>query len=421
MNKVLKIVSIAIIIAGLVFVAYLLFIKPEKKEGTDVIKAQENQESNNTVSREASLPVKVMQVKRGNLPLRLRISATADVWEKTTIKSEVQGKVTAINCKIGDRVPRGKLLVKIDDSEEKLEVEARKANKLETLSKFLVKEKGDNPFNQKLDEKQQKELDDIEAGYKKALMDFEHGRINETQFDKIREKYEETVVFSGARREEVLKATEKLTDAIVSLKKAELDLKRTSIRSPFPGIIADLQVSRGEILSIGQDILKIINLDSLYLKGFALESEIKNLQMGIQTRIKFDAFPDQYFHGNIQSISPEVDSTKKTITIYVKLANPDNLIYPGMHAELDIEHKVFENVIKVPRKAVIVRGEGDRPLVFAIINIKGSSGTADWRYVELGAQNDEEIEIKSGIQEGDIIVIDGQLTLSHQSRVKIVK
>jgi RND family efflux transporter MFP subunit len=421
MNKVLKIVAIAIIVAGLAFVAYLLFLKPEKKEGTDIVKAQENQDSSNTINREASLPVKTLQVKRGNLPLRLRISATADVWEKTNIKSEVQGKVTSINCKIGDLVPKGKLLVKIDDSEKRLDVEGRRANKLETLSKFLVKEKSDNPFNQTLNKGQRKELDDIESTYKKALVDYEKGRINEAQFDKIKERYEETMVFSGARREEVLKATEKLTEAIVALKKSELELKRTSIRSPFPGIIADLQVSRGEILSIGQEILKIINLNSLYLKGFALESEISHLQKGIGTRIKFDAFPDQYFHGNIQSISPEVDPDKKTITLYVKLDNPDNKIYPGMHAELDIEHKIFENVIKVPRKAVIVRGEGDRPLVFAIINIKGSTGTADWRYVELGAQNDEEIEIKSGIQEGDIIVIDGQLTLSHQSRVKIIK
>ncbi len=421
MNKVLKISAIVIIIAGLVFAVYKLFLQPEKKEGTDIIKVQENQESENTVRREASLPVKVMQVKRGNLPLRLRISATADVWEKASIKSEVQGKVIRINCKIGDRVKKGELLVKVDDSEKKLDVEARKANKLETLSKFLVKEKTDNPFNLQFNEKQKKELDAIESNYKQALRDFERGKISETQLDKISEKYEEIMIFSGTKREEVLKATEKLTDAIVYLKKAELDLKKTFIKSPFPGIISDLKVSRGEILSMGQEVLKIVNLNSLYLKGFALETEIKHLKIGIQTRIKFDAFSDQYSYGNIQSISPEVDPDKKTITIYVKLDNPDSLIYPGMHAELDVEYKIYENVIKVPRKAIIVRGEGDRPLIFAIINIKGTTGTADWRYVELGAQNDEEIEIKSGIQEGDIIVIDGQLTLSHQSRVKILK
>lgn len=421
MNKVLKIIAMIIVFGGLLIGLYILFLQPEKKQESDVIKAEQNGQTDEQTGREATLPVKVITVKKGNLPLRLRISATADVWEKANIRSEVQGKILNIRPKIGDYVRKGEHLVKIDDSEKKLEVQSRKANKLETLSKFLVKEKTDNPFNLELSEKQKVQLEAVESQYQQALKDLENGRITESQFETIREDYEEKMVFSGAKREEVLRATEKLTDAIISLKKAELDLKRTVITSPFPGVIADLNVSRGEIVNNGQEILKIINLDSLYLKGFALESEIVNLRKGIQTRIKFDAFPDRYFYGTIQSISPEVDPEKKTITIYVEVDNSDHLIYPGMHAELDIEHKVHEDVIKVPRKAVIVRGEGDRPLVFAIINISGGRGTADWRYVELGAQNDEEIEIKSGIQEGDIIVVEGQLTLSHQSRVRIIQ
>jgi multidrug efflux pump subunit AcrA (membrane-fusion protein) len=419
MNKVIKIAALIIIFAGLLFAAYKIFFQPEKKEGSDIIKAEEQAADQDT--REASLPVKVIEAKRGDLPLRLRISATADVWDKTNIRSEVSGKIISLQCRIGGQVKKGQLLVKIDDSEKKLEVESRKATKLETLSKFLVKESTENPSNLELTEKQKIELDDLESKYKKALADFDKGLIKEAQLDQFREQYEEAMVISGSRREEVLKATEKLTDSIVALKIAELNLKRTSITSPFPGIIADIMVSQGEIVSIGQEILKIINLDSLYLKGFALESEITNLKTGIQIRIKFDAYPDRFFYGKIQSISPEVDPDKKTITIYVKVYNPENLIYPGMHAELDVEYQVFKNVLKVPRKAVIVRGEGDRPLVFALINISGSSGTADWRYVELGAQNDEDVEIKSGIQEGDTIVVDGQLTLSHQSSVRIIQ
>lgn len=419
MNKVLKITALMVIFAGLLFAAYSIFFKPEKKQGSDIVKAETQTDDQD--NREVSLPVRVIEVKRGHLPLRLRISATADVWEKTSIKSEVQGKILNLQCHIGQQVKKGQMLVKIDDAEKKLEVESRKALKLETLSKFLVKEKTDNPFNLPLTEKQKIELDNLETGYKKALADFDQGRITESRFDQIREQYEEAMIFSGTKREEVLKATEKLTDAIVALKMAELNLKRTSITSPFPGIISDIMVSQGEIVSIGQGILKIINLDSLYLKGFALESEITNLKMGMQIRIKFDAYPDRFFYGKIQSISPEVDPERKTITIYIKVANPENMIYPGMHAELDVEYQVFENVLKVPRRAVIVRGEGDRPLVFAVINISGSTGTADWRYVELGAQNDEEVEIKSGIQEGDIVVVDGQLTLSHQSSVKITQ
>jgi len=419
MNKIIKIVAAVILIAGLLFVGYKLFFQSEKKEEAEIIKAKENNETEKQVKKEAPLPVKVIEVKKGALPLRLRVSATADVWEKSTIKSEVQGKVTGIHSSIGDWVQRGKLLVKIDDSEKKLEVESKKALKLQTLSKFLVKESMEDYFNPELTDKQKEELKRKKSNYTKALKDFDNGKISEIQFDKIKDEYENATVSYGIKRDEVLRANENLTDAIVSVKKAELDLRRTSIRSPFPGFISDLKVSKGEIISIGQEILKIINLKSLYLKGFALESEIRNLKKGIRARVKFDSFPDRYFYGEIQSISPEVDTDKKTITIYIKMENEENLIFPGMNAEMDIEYKIHENVIKVPRKAVIVRQ--DRPLVFAIINMSGTSGVADWRYVELGAHNDEEVEIKSGIQVGDKVVIEGQLTLAHQSKVKIIE
>ena len=417
MNKIIKKLAFVILILGLAFVGYKLFKKDKKKEETEVIKAEE-QKDNKTKKKEATLPVKVLEIKKGHLPLRLRISATADVWEKATLKSEVSGKVRKIYFRVGDWVKKGQLLVKIDDVEKKLEVDSKKAFKLQTLSKFLVKEDIGGYNNRALTEEQKKELERMKGKYKKAVKDFELGKISEEKLGIINDEYERNQIFSGALREEVLKATENLTDAIISLKKAELDLKRTSIRSPFEGKISDITISTGEIINIGQEMVKVINLKSLYLKGFALESEIGKLKKGIQVRMRFDSFPGQYFYGELDAISPEVDTDKKTITVYVKVDNSKKLILPGMHAELDVEYKVFENVIKVPRKAIIIRQE--RPLVFIV-----KEGTALWAYVELGEKNDEEQEIKKFVNPeygvGDQVVVEGHLTLAHQSKVRIIK
>ena len=417
MNKIIKITAVVILVAGLIFIGYLLF-KGKTKEATEVIKAEEKKETENAKKKEATLPVKVLKIGRGDLPLRLRVSATADVWEKSIIRSEVSGKVKKIYCKVGDWVKKGQLLVKIDDVEKKLDVESKKAFKLQTLSKFLVKESIGGFSNTNITEEQKKELEKIKAKYKNAVKDFERGKISEVQLEKINEEYEKSLVFSGALREEVLKATENLTDAIINLKKAELDLERTSIRSPFEGKISDLKVSTGEIININQEVLKVVNLNSLYLKGFALESEIGKLKKGIKVRIKFDSFPDKFFYGELDAISPEVDTDKKTITVYIKVDNKEKLILPGMHAEIDVEYKVYRDVIKVPRKAIIIRQE--RPLVFII-----KDRTALWAYVELGEKNDEEQEIKKFVNPeygvGDQVVVEGHLTLAHQSRVRIIK
>lgn len=414
MNKIIKIISFVIFIIALIFAGYKIFFQKQKKEETEIIKAQDNKNSESKTKKEATLPVKVIKATKSDLPLRLRISGCADVWEKATIKSEVPGEVKKIFFSVGEHIKKGQLLVKTDDKEIKLELERAKTNKLKALSEFLVKESSKINTNSKISKKQKIELANLKKKYLISIKNLRNGKINETEFEKISDDYEIALVYSGSMREKIRKAQEGLSDAIISLKQSEIKLKKTSIRSPFQGIISNINISTGEKISPGQEILKIVNLNSLYIKGFALESEIHNLRKGLNVRIKFDSFRDQYSFGKIEAISPEVDPDNKTITIYVKFDNKKNLIYPGMHAEMDIEYKVFKNTLNLPNDAIVVR-EG-RPLVFVV-----KDKTALWKYVDIGHHNDEQTEIIKGIQEGDIVVVEGQLTLAHQSKVKIIK
>ncbi|MDY0297662.1 MAG: efflux RND transporter periplasmic adaptor subunit [Acidobacteriota bacterium] len=408
MKKVLRIVALIILVALAAFAAVKLFFPAKESGKADVIE-QAGEKSDEKAS---ALPVRVVPAERGRLPLRLRVSAVADVWEKAVMKAEISSTVESLSLRIGSRVQAGQVLVKLDDREPRLEMERAETAKLKALSEFLVNEDVEIELPEiAAAEKQQ--LQELRERYLKAAADFEAGRISENAFQKISEEYDTRMVFSGALREDIRRAKDGLSDAMIQLKKARLDLKRTTIRAPFSGIVADIQISLGEKVSAGRELVKVVNLDSLYLKGYALESEIRHLRKGTGARILMDSYPDEIFRGEIESISPEVDSDKKTLTVYVKVDNQDHRILPGMHAEMDIEYKVFENVIKVPRKAVLIR---QNPLVFVV-----QDQTAIWKYVELGENNDEEIHIKSGLNEGELVVVEGQMTLAHQSRVKIIE
>ena len=144
---------------------------------------------------------------------------------------------------------------------------------------------------------------------------------------------------------------------------------------------------------------------------------LKYLKKKTKVRIKFDSFTDTYFYGNIESISPEVNTTNKTISIFVEVDNREYKILPGMHAEMDVEYKIVKNVFKVPLKAIIVRQ--DRPLIFVV-----AGKIVNWVYVDLGPKNDEEqgiLKFYSDVKEGDRVVIEGHSTLAHQSRIRILK
>ncbi|MCK5056056.1 MAG: efflux RND transporter periplasmic adaptor subunit [Candidatus Aminicenantes bacterium] len=418
MKKVINALALVIVAAALIFGGYKLFFQKAKEEQTETITAEKNN-SRNSGARESLIPVKVIKSERGDLPLRKSISGVADVWEKVDIKAEVPGNVETLNCQIGQTLRKGQVLLKLDDYQQKLQVERNRANKLKTLSNYLVKETTEVYVNPELTPGQRKELEAAKTRFKKAVSDFDKGKISKKEFEKISGEYDQTLILSGESREEVLKARENLTQDIVALKEAELNLQRTSIRSPFPGVVTDIYVSKGEKVTAGQQVVRVVNLDTLYLKGFALESEIRNLRMGIKVRVKFDAYPEEYQYGEIRMISREVDAERKIIPIYVKLDNRDNKFYPGMRAELDIEYRVQKNVIKVPLDAIQPRQ--NRYLVFIVKDLQGTTGTAMWEYVELGEKNDEEQEIISGVREGDLVIIEGHMTLAHQSRVKIIK
>ncbi|MDQ1354151.1 MAG: Efflux transporter periplasmic adaptor subunit [Acidobacteriota bacterium] len=424
MNKVFKIIAFVIMIAALIWGGYKVFFKEDKKEATEIIKAEENKdskegESKESESKETALPVTVLRIKKGDLPMRLPISATADVWEKATLKAEVDGTVEAIRYPIGAQVQKDAELVKLDDSEIQLQVDRADADRLQALSKYLVAESTDMQKSETLSSEDKAKLELLKEKYLNAVKDYEKKKISEKQLDEINNEYEQAMIYAGVLREEIRKAQEGLSNANIQLKQAKLDLKRTSIKSPFQGTIADIVISKGAKVTRGLDLLKIVNLQTLYLKGFALESEVAHLKKGTAVRIKFDSFPDQYYYGQIQSISPEIDPQNKTISIYVDIENTNNSILPGMHAAIDVEYKVFNDVMRVPRNAIIVR---QRPLIF-IVNEKDNM--AMWEYVELGEKNDEDqiIEkgLNNGVKEGDLVVISGHLTLAHQSKVKILE
>lgn len=413
--KKFKLLFFVLTIVVVFLIIFFLFFNKEKEQGTEIIKSDIKK---NAPVKTSSIPVKVVKVIRGDLPLRLKISGSAKAREKAVIKSEVSGKVSNVYVLPGQLVRKGQLLIKIDDTEKKLEVEKAIANKLKSLAQYLIdSEFEDSIKSEKISDDDLIKFNKIKSEYLKAITDFNSGKISQSEFDRINNKYENEMVSSGSLRQEIKKAKDGLADAIISLKQSRINLARTFIRSPFEGVISDLKVSRGENINTGEELLKVINLKSVYIEGYALESEIKNLKKNIKVRLKFDSFDDRFFYGIIDTISPEVDSSNKTISIFVKIDNTKNRILPGMHAEMDVEYKIFKNIFKVPLKAIIVRQ--DRPLIF-VVNGK----IVNWVYVDLGPKNDDEQGINkfySEVNEGDLVVVEGHATLAHQSRVKIIK
>ncbi len=408
MKKIIKVLSILLIIAVVVFLGYKSIKKKTSDESeTEQMTGQTNAEEKGD---EAPLPVKVVEIKKGELPLRLEVSAVSEVRQKATVKAEVTGRIIEIKKRIGDRVKKGDIIIKIDDTEKKLALKDAEALRLQALSKYLVNSMNLS-FN--LSENDKTILSEKKKDYEEMLRKYKKGEVSELELHDSEDELLKIMIETGTIRDKVRKVVMGLTQAEIKLARARIDYERTKIKAPFSGIISDMKISEGETVATGADLFRMVNLNSLYLKAYALETESSKLKVGMRVRIRFTSFPDKFFYGKIQAISPELSEKEETLPIYINLKNPGYL-RAGMRAEAEIEYNILKNVIKVPRKAVLVRSE--RPLVFVV-----EKNIALWRYIEMGEQNSEEVEVKSGVEEGELVIVEGQLTLAHQSKVKIIK
>ncbi|MGH7584529.1 MAG: efflux RND transporter periplasmic adaptor subunit, partial [Gemmatimonadales bacterium] len=205
--------------------------------------------------------------------------------------------------------------------------------------------------------------------------------------------------------------------AQVQLDKARLALDHAVITAPFDGMIESLSVAPGDQVSSGA-VVQIVDMKNLRVEAEVLEHDIPLLRIGGEAIVTVAAFPDKPVHGTIAAILPLVDSATRAGRAIIRIPGNGEL-RPGMYADVQLEAARLPNRIIVPARAVIERD--NRPLVFVARN-----GIAEWVYVNTGRTNGRETEIlpdsASGViplKPGDMVITDGQITLTHQAPIKL--
>lgn len=210
------------------------------------------------------------------------------------------------------------------------------------------------------------------------------------------------------------------------LDRAKLDRERAVIVAPFDGTIDQVKVSPGERVSGGQEIGMILDLVNLRIDASVLEHDLPYIRTGGEATVTTAAAPGQAVQGRIAAILPLVDSTTRAGRAVINVRNPGisggsgPLLRPGMYADVRLEATRLTNRTIVPQRAIIERD--GRPLVFVVRDDR-----AQWVYIQPGRTNGFETEVLpdsvSGIiplNRGDIVLIDGHVTLTHDARVRLL-
>jgi RND family efflux transporter MFP subunit len=312
----------------------------------------------------AYVSVNVFPVSKMSINDSLQLTGSMEAYSEIVIASEAQGIITSLNAELGQEKSKGSIIATIDNKLKKLAVQ--------TASISTAKLK--------------KDLERYENLYK-------GGTVTEQQLNDAQNLYD---------------------NAEIQLEQAGKQLSDATIKSPISGIITRKQVEEGEYINIGSPIATIVDISKLKIKLNVSEANVYQLKLKDKAIITTDVYPGVVFEGNISFISSQGDDSHNYPVEIVISNNLEHPLKSGTFANVMIKLPVASKASYIPRESLL--GSITEASVYVAENDK-----AVLKKIVVGNGNDKYIKVISGLKEGEKVIINGQINLSENRAIKIIK
>ena len=307
----------------------------------------------------AAVSVETAEVVRVAMPDEISAVGTLRSNESVVLRPEIAGRVSAILFKDGAAVGKGALLVGLDAATQQAELAQARAN--EALART-------------------------------------NARRTEDLFGR-------NFVSQRARDE----AVAALAVAQAGSELLAARLRQTEIRAPFSGVVGIRNVSVGDYVKEGADLINLEDIATLKLDFRVPDIYLARVRPGQQLVVSSDAFPGKSFPARVDAIDPLVDAEGRALRLRARLDNAERLLRPGMFARVSLVMAERDGLV-VPEEALMPSGDG--PFVFVVRDDKAVRVA-----VSTGSRRDGRIEIRSGPGAGERVVTAGQIKLRDGSPV----
>lgn len=200
----------------------------------------------------------------------------------------------------------------------------------------------------------------------------------------------------------------------INLELAELDLEKSQVKASISGVVKTQYLNEGELASRGGNLFEIMDISKVLAAINIPEREIRFVSPQKEVKVRIDAIPGTVFNGTVHTIGLEADLQNRSFPAEIFLENPNRQLLPGMMARVEMVTIAEPSEIIIPSYAILER-EANR-IVFIEKN-----GMAIERPVILGTVVKDEVQILSGLQSGDKLIVTGQHFLTNEEKVNVVK
>ena len=297
----------------------------------------------------------------------IEVQGNVDTDENIIIYPEYSGVLTSVYVEEGQRVSKGQRLAKIDEGglgSQLAQLEAQAA-----LAKTTYE--------------RQKGLWDQKIG-------------SEIQYLEAKTNYD-------------------ATQASVNQMKSQL--AKTVITAPFSGVVDDIIAEQGGVVNPGQTpVIRLVNLSEMYVDAAIPETYLSKVNKGTDVIVELSSLGKSY-EGQIRQVGNFVNPDNRTFNVKVAIPNPDNAVKPNLIATVKINDYTAENAIVVPQNVLQQNSSGEN-IAYIYEKQNDTTGVAKQVKIETGLTQGETIEIKSGIEKGEILIIDGARALRDGQKIR---
>lgn len=305
----------------------------------------------------------VAQANPENVKEIIQVVGSLKARDAVDLVSEINATVAEVRFADGQAVKAGDTLVKLDDTR-------LTARRDEAKARFLL----------------------AETNYRRSQSLFNNQTISKQEMDQAQAEFDA---------------------AHASLRVLERDLKDTLIKAPFDGVVSEKRVSVGQFLTVGAPVTRLIRMDPLELEFRVPEREAARLIPGSRVVMQTVSRPGAPVEGVVFFVDPQVEEQSRTVLTKALVENTDDSLKPGMYGTVDVVIEERPDALVIPEASVRYAGDD------ASVVVMNAEGRAEFRPVTIGQRFPGRVEIASGLQPGERVVVEGYQKMGPGTRIMI--
>jgi HlyD family secretion protein len=378
------------------------------------------------VLRKASPPkIGFTRVKRATLVSTLPTNGKVEPFDWQAIRSERAGILSRVSVRDGERVAKGEVVASISDPSLQADLQGGEARVAEAQANLSALESGGKPA----------ELVEIENSLKQSRLQLQQQQKDSEALQRLAQKQAATTAEVDAARQKVKQseteiqgleqrrsslvaksdvaaARARLQDAQASFELARERASQSVVRAPMSGVVYGLAVRTGAYVNPGDLLANVGNLDRLRVRVYVDEPELGRVAEGQPVTITWQALGGKQWSGRVErkptSIQPL--GTRQVGEVICQIDNPRHELIPGTNVDATIRTAVVENALVIPKETLRHDAQGNYVLLL-------KDQAVERRPVDTGVASVSEIQVTSGVAEGDSVALPSDTPLQPGDRV----